>query len=121
MVDRFREHDRSTVKKSSTLERIVIGGLVMDKHDHRAWFKDQVIPLTRREFAVLWSLASFPGRVFERRELLENAWGPGEFVEPRTVDAHVVKVRRKLQACRVSSLRIETIWRTGYRLQADGS
>lgn len=105
----------------SDRERIAIGELTLNKCDRTVWFEDRVIPLTRREFAVLWCLASHPGRVVERREFLEKAWGPGEFVEPRTVDAHVVKVRRKLEACGVSGLRIETIWGTGYRLQADKS
>lgn len=99
--------------------RIVLGDLVLNTDDRGARYNEQVVHLTPREFAILWLLASRPGKVFERRELLEKAWGPSEFVEPRTVDAHVVKVRRKLQASGVAGLQIETIWRVGYRLQVD--
>lgn len=98
-------------------ERIVVRNLVLSKCDRGARYNGRAIHLTRREFAILWTLASQPGKVLERRELLDKVWGPKEFVEPRTVDAHVVKVRRKLQACPAEGLNIETIWGIGYRLQ----
>ena len=97
--------------------RIAIRSLVLNKCDGRARNNGRVIHLTRREFDLLWTLASHPGKVLGRRELLAQVWGPKEFVEPRTVDAHIVKIRKKLQACPVEGLNIETVWGMGYRLQ----
>lgn len=82
-------------------------------------YKSQALHLTRREFSILWMLASHPGKVLQRREVLEKIWGLKEFVEPRTIDAHVVKVRRKLKDLGIREIHIETIWGIGYRLQAN--
>lgn len=66
--------------------------------------------LPRKEFELLYFMASHPGKVFSRQELLDNVWGPEVFVVDRTVDVHVRKIREKL-----GSHYIETVKGVGYR------
>jgi len=67
--------------------------------------------LPRKEFELLYFLASHPGRVFMREELLDAVWGTDVFVVDRTVDVHVRKIREKL-----GSEYIETVKGVGYKL-----
>jgi two-component system alkaline phosphatase synthesis response regulator PhoP len=67
--------------------------------------------LPRKEFELLYYLASHPGRVFSREELLDAVWGRDVFVVDRTVDVHVRKIREKL-----GSAYIETVKGVGYKL-----
>ena len=69
--------------------------------------------LPRKEFELLYFLASNPGRVFSRQELLDAVWGADVFVLDRTVDVHVRKIREKL-----SDDCIETVKGVGYRFRA---
>jgi len=72
---------------------------------------DETFRLPRKEFELLYFLASHPGRVFSREKLLDGVWGPDVFVGDRTVDVHVRKIREKL-----GSDYIETVKGVGYRL-----
>lgn len=81
----------------------------------------QRIRVTAKEFDLLWTLASQPGRVFRRPELLRLVWGQHIHVDQRTVDAHVVKLRRKLRRAAAGMWHIETVWGIGYRLTGDSS
>ena len=72
---------------------------------------EETFRLPRKEFELLYFLASHPGRVFSREELLDHVWGPDVYVVDRTVDVHVRKIREK-----VGSAYIETVKGVGYRL-----
>ena len=78
---------------------------------------DRSVTLTRKEFDILMELYSDPGRVFSRQELLTQVWGDEIFVDLRTVDAHVVKLRRKIKGLGGNVPTIETVWGLGYRLE----
>ena len=73
----------------------------------------QEISMTRRGFELLHYLASHPGRVFTRQELLNDVWGAHVFVMDRTVDVHINKIREKL-----GSSYIETVKGVGYRFRS---
>ncbi len=72
---------------------------------------EETFRLPRKEFELLYYLASHPGRVFTREELLDSVWGRDVFVVDRTVDVHVRKIREKL-----GSEYIETVKGVGYKL-----
>lgn len=74
--------------------------------------KKETFNLPRKEFELLSFLASTPGRVFGRDELLDSVWGTGTYVVDRTVDVHVRKIREKL-----GSSYIETVKGVGYRFR----
>jgi two-component system alkaline phosphatase synthesis response regulator PhoP len=71
------------------------------------------VRLPRKEFELLYYLASYPGKVFSRQELLDRVWGTDVYVVDRTVDVHVRKIREKL-----GSHLIETVKGVGYRFLA---
>jgi len=87
-------------------------GLVIDADRRTVAADGRNISLSRIEFELLTALASQPGRVFTRENLLDRAWPDGGLVTDRTVDAHIKSLRRKLG----SPAWIETVRGVGYRL-----
>jgi DNA-binding response OmpR family regulator len=79
--------------------------------------KGQAVELTPKEFELLATLVAAPGRVFGREELLDLVWGRDGFVEPRTVDVHLARLRAKFSAAKVPMPAIDTVRGVGYRLR----
>lgn len=92
--------------------------LEIDKERHAARVDSQEVPLTPKEFDLLWLLASHPGRTFSRQELLEQVWGYNYFGDDRTIDVHVKRLRRKVEPEHLPYRYIHTVWGVGYRLEA---
>lgn len=104
---------RGEREESGTTAQIRIHDLVIDRERYvveRAGDELETFRLPRKEFELLYFLASHTGRVFTREELLDGVWGPDVYVVDRTVDVHVRKVREKLGAAY-----IETVKGVGYR------
>lgn len=97
-------------------QSIQIGPLALDRLRYQVQLGKVEIRLTRTEFALLWALASQPGKVFSREELLRAIWGPDVSVESRTIDAHIASIRRKLRRAGGKLSVIDTLWGVGYRL-----
>jgi DNA-binding response OmpR family regulator len=93
------------------------GDLEIDRQRFEVKMKGRLVELTRKEFDLLASLVRVPGRVFGREELLDLVWGQDGFVEPRTVDVHVARLRAKFTAARVAIPEIETVRGVGYRFR----
>ncbi|HEV2528700.1 MAG TPA: response regulator transcription factor [Thermomicrobiales bacterium] len=91
---------------------ITHGELVIDPSGRTVLVEGKAVDLTRREFDLLAMLASNPGRAFSRAYLLERIWGDEIEVFDRTVDSHVVRLRKKLGP---AGQRIATVWGVGYR------
>ncbi len=79
--------------------------------------KGRAVELTPKEFELLAVLAGTPGRVFGRDELLDVVWGRDGFVEPRTVDVHLARLRRKFILAKLPAPRIDTVRGVGYRFR----
>ena len=79
--------------------------------------KGRAVELTPKEFELLATLAGAPGRVFGREELLDLVWGRDGFVEPRTVDVHVARLRGKFEAAKAPEPGVETVRGVGYRFR----
>jgi two-component system alkaline phosphatase synthesis response regulator PhoP len=75
---------------------IAIDGLVIDPEKFIAQYKGKDITLAKKEFELLYLLASKPGRVFVRNEILSQVWGANVIVGDRTIDVHIRKIRQKL-------------------------
>ncbi len=97
-------------------ERIVQPGLVIDSARHEVQVDGQPVSLTATEFRLLHFLASYPGRVFKRDQLLNRVIGENAFVHDRNIDVHIRAIRKKLDRHRN---RIETIRGVGYRFMDD--
>jgi DNA-binding response OmpR family regulator len=93
------------------------GDLEIDRQRFEVKMKGRLVELTRKEFDLLAALVRTPGRVFGREELLDLVWGQDGFVEPRTVDVHVARLRAKFIAARAPDPGIETVRGVGYRFQ----
>jgi DNA-binding response OmpR family regulator/GNAT superfamily N-acetyltransferase len=93
------------------------GDLEIDRHRFEVTMKGQRVDLTPKEFELLAALVGTPGRVFGREELLDMVWGEDGFVEPRTVDVHVARLRAKFSAARAPMPGIETVRGVGYRFR----
>ncbi|HEX6989858.1 MAG TPA: response regulator transcription factor [Bacillota bacterium] len=85
----------------------------------RVWVGGEEVALAPREYDLLLCLASHPGRVFTRSMLLDQVWGYDYFGDPRTVDVHIRRLRRKLPEPAASC--IETVWGVGYRFEVPAS
>ena len=91
---------------------IEAGALRIDPARREVTVGGQQVELTPREFALAAALARRPGRVFSRQELRDRAFGPDSDALDRTVDAHVMNLRRKLG----DAVRVETVFGVGYKL-----
>jgi phosphate regulon transcriptional regulator PhoB len=93
------------------------GDLEIDRHRFEVRVKGRAVELTPKEFELLAILVAAPGRVFGREELLDAVWGRDGFVEPRTVDVHVARLRGKFTAARLPVPGVETVRGVGYRFR----
>ena len=93
------------------------GDLEIDRQRFEVKMKGRLVELTRKEFDLLSALVRSPGRVFGREELLDLVWGQDGFVEPRTVDVHVARLRAKFISARAPEPGIETVRGVGYRFR----
>ncbi len=92
---------------------IHLGELTVDQARREVRIGLQTIALRTKEFDLLQTLASQPGRVFNREQLLQQAWGVDFYGQTRTVDVHIAHLRKKLDG---SSVNIETVTGIGYKL-----
>ena len=84
------------IQKTDTAKTIEIGDLKIVPEEYMVYYKDEPISLAKKEFELLNYLASKPGRVFLRNEILNNIWGSEVIVGDRTIDVHIRKIRQKI-------------------------
>lgn len=95
---------------------IEIGALLIDPRRREVRINRRLVEVTPKEFELLHLLASYPGRVFSREELLERVWGYSYSGNTRTVDVHINRLRHKLADEGLSDAMICTEWGAGYKL-----
>ena len=118
LVARVRAVLRRTQPEET--ETVAVGALAIDTARREVSVGGRGVSLTPREFAILIALARAPGRVFSREALRDRAFGAASDALDRTVDAHIVKLRRKLKAASAEAPPVETVFGVGYRLAARG-
>lgn len=101
---------RANIERSREL---VAGNLRMNKDEHTAYVNGEELPLTVREFDLLFKLLSFPKRTFTRSQLMEEFWDFDSSATSRTVDVYIVKLREKTAAC--NGFEIATVHGLGYK------
>ncbi|MES4907179.1 MULTISPECIES: response regulator transcription factor [unclassified Streptomyces] len=104
--------------RAATEEPTVIraGALEVDTARFEVRLAGELIALTGKEFAILALLAAEPGRAFTRAQIIDRVFGFEQNVLERTVDAHVMNLRRKLERGPGAPRRVETVYGRGYRL-----
>lgn len=84
------------INKQEASKAIEMGDLRIEPEEYVVYYKDEPINLAKKEFELLSYLASKPGRVFLRNEILNKIWGNDVIVGDRTIDVHIRKIRQKL-------------------------
>jgi DNA-binding response OmpR family regulator len=92
-------------------------GLHFDPPARRAWFAGKLLDLRPREYDLLHCLAQHQGQVLSRDTLLDRVWGTAEYIDDRTVDVHVHRLRHKLAEIDPSADPIHTERGIGYRME----
>ncbi len=115
---------RALLRRStgSLTERVLeLGRLRIDPGRRSVERDGQPVLLTTLEFALLYFLASRPGRVFTREALMEHVWGSDRVVDDRSIDSLVSRLRRKLERDPSHPLYLQTVWGAGYRFSETAS
>ncbi len=97
-----------------------LGSLVLNPSEQTVSFAGQDyrrVAFTSLEFRILATLMKKPGLVFTRDSLVDSVWGSGTRISSRTVDSHIAHIRQKIEG---SSVTIETVFGTGYKLSESG-
>ncbi|WP_416798640.1 response regulator transcription factor [Ciceribacter azotifigens] len=100
--------------QARTLER---GQLVMDQERHTCTWKGDPVTLTVTEFLILQSLAQRPGVVKSRDALMDAAYDEQVYVDDRTIDSHIKRLRKKFKMVDIEFDMIETLYGVGYRFR----
>ncbi len=101
-------------------DKIVCGDIVMDRVSHRVKRGARDVHLGPTEFRILDHLMQHPGRVFSREQLLDAVWGSDVYVEARTVDVHIGRLRKALMVGEEADP-IRTVRSAGYALDAEAA
>ncbi len=80
-------------------KRIVIGDLSLDRASFSACYRGEAIPLTNKEFELLYKFLSYPGVVFTKQQLMDEIWGYDTEAEYDTIKSHISRLRNKFSAC----------------------
>ena len=99
--------------KIATNRKLSIGNLVLDVEEHSAYVGEEEIPLTVREFNILYKLLSYPKKTFTRSQLMDESWDVESASGPRVVDVYMTKLRDKFKEC--NDFEIVTVHGLGYK------
>lgn len=114
LVARVQAVLRRTKSALTAKDSLIIDTLTIDVYKHEVTIKNEPVPLTLTEFKLLYHLASKPGRVYTRDQLLDAISGSETIVIDRTIDVHIASLRKKLKAF---ADRIITIRGIGYKFR----
>ncbi|GAB6281642.1 MAG: response regulator transcription factor [Ignavibacterium sp.] len=114
LIARVNSNLRKNFPEQIDPDILSFGPVRINKKKYTVFIDDVEIPLPRKEFDILYILASSPGIIFNREALLSRVWGSEIYVVDRTIDVHIRKIREKLEP--YSDL-IETVKGVGYRFK----
>lgn len=101
--------------KINTESKIVIGDVVIDQEAVEVKTPEKNYRLPKKEFFLLFKLLSYPGKTFTRQQLLDEVWGMDAYVDDRTVDVHIKRLRDKFQ--HLNEFKIITLRGLGYKAE----
>ncbi len=120
LVSRVRAVMRR-IKRAQTpaeFERpLTFGNLVINALSRTVSISGGDIPLTAKEFDMLYLLAQHPKQVYTREQLLDRIWGGAEYIDPGTVTVHIRRVREKIESDPSNPTRLVTVWGVGYKFE----
>ncbi|SON58388.1 Transcriptional regulatory protein BaeR [Hartmannibacter diazotrophicus] len=117
VMRRISPRDPSAPKVTDTARNIDRGPLMMDPERHTCTWNGQNVTLTVTEFLILYALAQRPGVVKSRNALMDAAYDDQVYVDDRTIDSHIKRLRKKFKAIDDDFDMIETLYGVGYRFR----
>ena len=115
LVSRVKALIRRT-NTSMSIDELIVGELKISLSEMQVFRNDQLVKLGPKEFKLLTVLAERPGHIFSREKLLDSVWGHGIFIEDRTVDVHMSRLRKALRINKNDIDLIRTVRDGGYGL-----
>jgi DNA-binding response OmpR family regulator len=106
----------SSAENGKDQSQLTLGPLTIDFSRHEAWLHDSSIHLTPKEFKLLEVLARNPGHALSRAELVSYAFGQGYEGLERTIDVHIMNLRKKIETQDETGVKIDTVYGVGYKL-----
>jgi two-component system response regulator ChvI len=126
LIERIRSIlRRETARKDTSPDandeknRIERGSLVLDDSRHLCAWKGRPVDLTVTEYLLVKALATRPGHVKNRDQLIDMAYGENIYVDDRTIDSHIKRIRKKFRVVDDSFSQIETLYGVGYRYKEE--
>ncbi len=111
---------RSGIVATQQADAFTMGTIDVNLRSHKVTKNGETVDVTAKEFAVLAALAAERGKVFNRRQLMDAAFGNDYYGLDRTIDVHVANVRKKLEDDPTNPTFLKTVYGVGYRLAEEG-
>ncbi len=108
---------RASISPNTYKNCRAVGSLIIDEDAHEVSVENKTVSLALKEYSILLKLASMPGRVFTREQLLDDIWGYDYVGDVRTVDSHVARLRTKLGDW--GNRHLKTVYGTGYKIEVN--
>ncbi len=124
LVSRIRAHLRRRRRDSEPADQRLLQfpGLEIDLLRHQVRVEGEPVDLTAAQYKILTLLASHPGRVYSRKQIMEPIWGEGASVESRAADVHIQNIRRRIESTPAEPRYVLTMRGLGYRFaEFDGN
>ena len=96
LVSKVKALLRRLKEETVVNDTITVGGIIINREEYKIIMQDREVVLPRKEFELFYLLASKPGKVFKREEILDKVWGNDVIVGGRTIDVHIRKLREKI-------------------------
>ena len=117
LVARIKAVSRRFQAADAPDRELIFPGLTININQYTVKFMGRELEMPPKELELLYFLASHPGQVFTREQLLEQVWGYDYFGDSRTVDVHVKRLREKLSEGEGMGWLIKTVWGVGYKFE----
>ena len=117
LVARIKAVSRRFQAADAPEKELVFPGLTININQYTVMYMGKELEMPPKELELLYLLASHPGMVFTREQLLEQVWGYDYFGDSRTVDVHVKRLREKLTEGEKLGWQIKTVWGVGYKFE----
>ena len=109
---------KAVLRRSAGAAAPLLPGLCLDAAGYRALWQGRDLELTAVEFQLLNLLATSPGRIFSRSQLMERIYTDRRIVSDRTIDSHIKKLRRKIGAAAPGAELIHSVYGVGYKFES---
>lgn len=117
---KYHALEQAKLPVQDTSDMLQIGKLNIDSRNHQVFLSGKELVLTATEFELLHHLASHPGQVFSRSQLLESVWGYHHSGYEHTVNSHINRLRSKLEGDATEPKIVQTVWGVGYKFNPLG-